>query len=37
MKFKSVEETAGHILNVVDSATRETDTFKNYDGTDYPW
>jgi hypothetical protein len=37
IQFKTVEETAAHLLEVFDSATRETDALMNYDGSTYPW
>jgi hypothetical protein len=35
--FKTVEDTAGLLVKVFDSATRETDVFMNFDGATNPW
>jgi hypothetical protein len=35
--IKTVEDTATHLLKVFDSATRETESFMNFDGSTYPW
>jgi hypothetical protein len=35
--IKTVEDTATHLLKLFDSATRETETFMNFDGSTYPW
>jgi hypothetical protein len=35
--MKTVEDTAAMLLKVVDSATRETNVFMNFDGATNPW
>jgi hypothetical protein len=35
--LKTVEDTVTHLLKLFDSATRETESFMNFDGSTHPW
>jgi hypothetical protein len=36
-QYKTIEDTATHLLKIIDSATRETDAFLHWDGETLPW
>jgi hypothetical protein len=37
VEWKTPENTATHILKIIDEATRETDRFIQWDGTPQQW